>query len=203
MNKSTLLVLCIAIFALPSVARVRANVVINDPDAIAAERIALAHACFQQKRFALWNENVHGIAKVIDRCMNEVAAGDHTHEKDLKQIRSMVIALPLPDNVSTAALRKLRAGEWHSWDHNAIYHADGTWLADPGIDDKTTGHWHIEDRRYSSGPDKKFTAAGTYTIILLDQDYFLYKQGDKLFFERRRPSSWPSAIPASVSQAAR
>ena len=61
------------------------------------------------------------------------------------------------------------------------FKADGTWTMLPAEKDATRGTWHIAGNQYSSTVDKTYR----YTIILLDDHYFIYMDKDAVFIEVR------------------
>jgi hypothetical protein len=95
---------------------------------------------------------------------------------------------PAPANGDSHALSALRLGLWHSSRHDYTYKANGTWkMTDGGEDDPdaTHGVWSIQGNRYTDYATEADSDTGTYTLILLDHENFIFADNDTIFYEKR------------------
>ena len=85
---------------------------------------------------------------------------------------------PMPRNVDSRKLSQLLVGEWQSPRHTYAFRADGTY----GVADEQRDNWRIDGNEYiddvSRGP-----------IILIDDTYFVYAEGQGVAFYMRANDS--------------
>ena len=101
-------------------------------------------------------------------------------------VDSKIIHLPVPHDSDSAALSKLRVGEWHSARHDYQYNLSATWRMNNAPEDTTHGTWLIKGSQYmETFATENGTSATTYTLILVDKENFIFTDGAHLFFEKR------------------
>ena len=93
---------------------------------------------------------------------------------------------PAPPDGDSAALARRLAGTWRSPRHDYLYRADGSWTMLPAERDTVHGRWHIAGNRLeiTSGYGKEQTTEN-YTVIMIDDDDFVYVDRETVFFEKR------------------
>jgi len=92
-------------------------------------------------------------------------------------LNAEILRHPAPQDSDSNALSKLRVGKWQSPRHTYIFSSQGAWRMAPE-DGTTSGHWHIVGNQY-------WDEGAQFTIILLTNDYFVFTDGTKVFFEWR------------------
>jgi hypothetical protein len=92
-------------------------------------------------------------------------------------LNAEILRNPAPIDSDTKALSKLMVGKWQSPRHAYIFSSDGLWRMAPESG-TTNGHWRIDGNQYLDGNSH-------YSIILLNQNYFVFTDGETVFFEWR------------------
>jgi hypothetical protein len=92
---------------------------------------------------------------------------------------------PAPANSDSADFSKLRLGVWHSPRHDYRYKADGTWRMIDDEENTTHGTWSIKGNSYDEHAAADIAQPESYTIILLNAEYFIFTDGNALFIEKR------------------
>lgn len=150
-----------------------------------AELTAL-EAKYDQAKFAY--DDASRAKYVMDLCklrFQLIMAG----RDDWPAVDAEIIKHPVPRNSDSVALSKLRVGTWHSSRHDYRFEINGTWrMRDGGVEDPdaTHGNWSIKGAQYSetfAGEDG--ASATTFTIVLADEENFIFTDGTNLFFEKR------------------
>ncbi len=103
-----------------------------------------------------------------------------------KWVDAEIIRHPAPPD--TAIFSSLRLGVWHSPRHDYTYKANGTWkMTDGGTDDPAATHglWSIKGNRYTDYVPGADSDTQPYTLILADNENFIFTDGTHLFFEKR------------------
>jgi hypothetical protein len=100
-----------------------------------------------------------------------------------------IVLYPAPKDSDAKTLSRLLVGRWESPRHDYIYYKNGKWSMLPIEPDVTHGHWRIVGNQYWDGDvvENGAVAHGTpYTIILLNQKYFVFTNSpESAFFEQR------------------
>ncbi|CAN5589067.1 hypothetical protein BH09VER1_BH09VER1_40790 [soil metagenome] len=95
---------------------------------------------------------------------------------------------PAPKNSDSKAFTKLLVGRWQSPRHIYLFRNDGTWRLAPK-DGTTHGTWHIKGNQftqsYHSKDNPSNDSKATETIILLNQEYFVFGDTRGVYFEYR------------------
>jgi hypothetical protein len=84
---------------------------------------------------------------------------------------------PAPKGADSAALTKLRLGEWSSPRHEYLYRKDGAV--------NTNGKWRIEGNQYTEFVPGNSRGTNNYSIILLTAKDFIFTDGKVVFFEKK------------------
>lgn len=133
--------------------------------AVEANRLSLLHGLIRQRA--------------------ELARAGKTAE--LQACDAQIRSHPAPPDDSAALTRRL-AGTWRSPRHDYLYRADGTWTMLPAERDATRGRWHLAGNRLeiASGGGKG-RIIGTYTVIVISDEDFVYADRETVFFVKRLP----------------
>ena len=110
------------------------------------------------------------------------------NEDGWQEVDHEIAQHPAPANGDSQALSKMRLGVWHSPRHDYTYKANGTWkMTDGGSDDPdaTHGLWSIKGNRYTDYVPGADSDTQTYTLILIDHEYFIFADKDTIFYEKR------------------
>ncbi|CAN5589143.1 hypothetical protein BH09VER1_BH09VER1_40800 [soil metagenome] len=99
------------------------------------------------------------------------------HDAQVLAIDAELKKYPAPRNSDSKALTKLRVGHWQSPRHTYIFRENGTWRFAPE-DGTTSGTWQIKGNQY-------LESDRPYTILVANQKYFVYTDGQAVFFEYR------------------
>ncbi len=99
------------------------------------------------------------------------------HDAQVLAIDAELKKYPAPKDSDSKALTKLRVGHWQSPRHTYIFRDNGTWRFAPE-DDSTSGTWQIKGNQY-------FESDRPYTILVANPKYFIYTDGQAVFFEYR------------------
>jgi tetratricopeptide (TPR) repeat protein len=101
-----------------------------------------------------------------------------THDRmggpNLDGVDEELIKHPMPRNVNSRKLSQLLIGEWESPRHVYAFRADGTY----GVADEQRDKWRIDGNEYIDD-----VARGK--IILIDDKYFVYAEGQAIVFYLR------------------
>jgi hypothetical protein len=112
---------------------------------------------------------------LADEVFEHITNGGRNSQID--KLNAELKRLPAPENSDSKQESRLHVGKWQSTRHTYIFRADGTWRFAPE-DGTTHGRWHISGNRYFEGDS-------AYTIILLNRQYFLFTDGQYVFYEYR------------------
>lgn len=112
--------------------------------------------------------------KITAREDSEIAAIDEEIRKS-----------PMTSNYDSKLLSRLRVGEWESPRHDYLYRSDASWTMLPIIPNVTRGRWKIERNMYYDWVPIYAPKELPYKIILLDDHYFIFSNGNQLFYEKR------------------
>jgi hypothetical protein len=86
-----------------------------------------------------------------------------------------------PVDSDSKKLSRLLVGKWSSHRHDYLYRANGIWTMLPAEKDTTHGRWRIKGNQYfdSNGEETQ------YTIILITEKDFVFKNKEDIFYETR------------------
>ena len=111
--------------------------------------------------------------------------GNSTIDEKISAINNEVKKHPLPPNSDGKSLSRLRVGEWESPRHDYLYRSNHTWTMLPIENDVTHGLWKIDGNKYYDWVPVYSPLRPVYTIILLDANYFVFTDGEHVFYEKR------------------
>lgn len=122
---------------------------------------------------------------------HEVVEHIRTHGGNADLVEALSLELgqyPAPQNSDSKALSKLLVGHWQSPRHTYIFQNDGTWRLAPE-DGTTHGNWNIKGNQFTQSYHSKdkpsSDSKATDTIILLNQEYFVFGDARGVCFEYR------------------
>lgn len=99
------------------------------------------------------------------------------HDAQALAIDAELKKYPFPKDSDSKALTTLRVGQWQSPRHTYIFRENGTWRFAPE-DGDASGTWKIKGNQY-------FESDRAYTLLVLNQKYCVYTDGQAMFFEYR------------------
>ena len=125
---------------------------------------------------------IHTLLEMHDKLM-EIGKGPQWTDAVYARFRAIDDAMrlyPAPASSDSAKLSKLRLGKWRSPRHDYLYRKDGTWTMLPIESPETThGTWKIKG-------NQSIEWGTPYTIILLDENDFIFTEKDgTAYYERR------------------
>lgn len=108
-------------------------------------------------------------------------------DKDIEvsTIDEEVKRYPMPSTADSKLLSKLRVGHWESPRHDYLYRSDYSWTMLPVGNDVTHGLWEIEGNKYYDWVPILFPTRYVFKIILLDDRYFVFTDGEHIEYEKR------------------
>ncbi len=89
---------------------------------------------------------------------------------------------PAPAATDGAALAKILPGKWQTPRHTFLYQADGSFHLLPLDMDGGTNRWKIKANEYLDNVSLEPSKWSRYTIILLNEKHFVYRDKDAVFF---------------------
>lgn len=175
-NSSFVIRICFVILALVPLSGIISPLHADEKsDLAAAKKTYAASSHDESARLA----HVKKLAAILDGIISKFRkTGDRSKSDVTQSIYDELKKFPAPKNSDSSALKKLRIGKWASPRHEYLFRANGTWSMLPLEPDATAGDWRIEGNTYIDD-------SGKFTIILLDEKYFIYTQGGDVFFEAR------------------
>jgi hypothetical protein len=114
------------------------------------------------------------LAQIADRLVSEYRRGQRNDELT-GAINSELQKHPAPKDIDSKKLRQLLVGKWESPRHVYVYRANGKCGTEDG---PISGNWRIQGNQLIQDSSRG-------TIILLNSDYFIYAEGDSVFFHSR------------------
>ncbi len=96
-------------------------------------------------------------------------------ENTVREVNSEVQKHPAPRNSDSKKLSRLLVGSWQSPRRTYIFRANGKWGGEGG---SMSGNWRISGNQLLEDGSHR-------TIILIDQNYFIYSENGDLFFHVR------------------
>jgi len=149
----------------------------NEVQGLDSAKRRFAQAGYSERSRMIYVET---LARLLGHEISEhIFSGGHNSQID--EINTELKRYPAPQNSDSEKLSALREGKWQSTRHTFIYCRDGTWRLAPESG-TTHGHWHIAHNQF-------FTDDVAYTIILLNRDYFVFTDGEYVFYEYRLPKT--------------
>lgn len=106
-------------------------------------------------------------------------------DTEISAIDKEIKKYPLSSKSDSKILTRLRVGEWESPRHSYLYRSDYSWTMLPIENDVTHGLWEIEGNKYYDWVPIYSPRRSTCFIILLDAKYFVFADGDYLYYEKR------------------
>ena len=97
------------------------------------------------------------------------------YENTVREVNSELQKHPAPPNSDSKKLSKLLVGSWRSPRRVYIFRANGKWGTEGG---PVSGSWRINGNQL-------MLEEGSRTIILIDQNYFIYSENEALAFHVR------------------
>ena len=129
---------------------------------------------------------VNKLAQAIDGYLDEhFKTGDRKNDSALSAIEAEMKLHPAPPGADAKKLSKLVPGEWQSPRHDYLFRPNGTYSMLPLEKGATAGHWRIEGNQFIDTSDAEPGNPWRFTIILLNEKYFVYSDKDGVYFESR------------------
>jgi hypothetical protein len=118
------------------------------------------------------------LAQIRERQLHQYWQEGNTspeNEKTVREVNSELQRHPAPPNSDSKKLSKLLVGSWKSPRRVYIFRANGKWGTEDG---PVSGSWRISGNQLMEDGSRR-------TIILIDQNYFIYSENEALFFHVR------------------
>ena len=116
------------------------------------------------------------LARIADPLVAEYRQSGRRHDEVMTVINSEWKKHPAPRDIDSKKLRQLLVGKWDSPRRTYVFRADGKCGAEDG---PISGNWRIEGNQLIQGDSSG-------TIILLNDDYFIYAgDHEAVFFHTR------------------
>lgn len=129
---------------------------------------------------------VNRLAKIVDAFVTDrLTSGSRKSSKDLDPVYAELRKHPAPKDSDSRKLSQFLVGKWQSPRHEYLFRKDGTWSMLPLEEGTTHGTWRIEGNQYSDTAATKPPMTSRYTIIVLNERYFVFMDKDYVFFESR------------------
>jgi hypothetical protein len=115
------------------------------------------------------------LALIADRLVSGYIASGQRNDEKMTAINSELKKHPAPKNADGRKLSELLVGKWQSPRHVYVFRANGKWGNEDG---PVASNWRIKGNQLTEDSSHG-------TIILLNSDYFIYSEGDSVFFHSR------------------
>jgi hypothetical protein len=117
------------------------------------------------------------LAQIRERQLKQYWQGEMSaeSEKATREVNSELQKHPAPANADSKSLSRLLVGSWQSPRRVYIFRANGKW---GNKDGPVSGSWRISGNELIEDGSRG-------TIILIDQNYFIYSEKEDLFFHLR------------------
>jgi hypothetical protein len=115
------------------------------------------------------------LAQIADKLVSRYRESGERNDKVMTAINAELQKHPLPSNSDAQKLSHLLVGKWESPRRVYVFRADGKYGTEDG---PITSSWKIKGNQLIEGNSRG-------TIILLNSDYFIYSEGDAVFFHSR------------------
>lgn len=149
------------------------------PAADIAQEIATATQACQQDALA-GNETARytcavRLAAIADRLVSHFRSSGQREPEAVNAVWAELKKYPMPANSDSQKLAKFLIGKWSSPRRIYIFKANGRYGSEGDSMDRT---WKIQGNQL-------IESDGKGTLILLDSKYFIYTEGDQVFFHSR------------------
>jgi hypothetical protein len=115
------------------------------------------------------------LANLMDGLVAQYRQSGERHNEEMIALPAEMKKHPAPKNSDSKKLSQLLVGRWASPRHEYVFRKDGkSGMADGPMNTR----WRIHGNQYNDGSKDQ-------TIILLDKDYFIFRDGDDVFFHSR------------------
>jgi hypothetical protein len=118
---------------------------------------------------------VEKLAQIADRLVSRYRQNGERNDEAMTAINTELKNHPLLSDSDSKKLSKLLIGKWSSPRRRYVFKANGKYGAEDGPMNES---WQIKGNQLIEGNSRG-------TIILLNSDYFIYSQGDAVFFHSR------------------
>lgn len=115
------------------------------------------------------------LANIADKLVNRFREKGERDDDALNAVWAELKKYPMPADADSKKLSKLLVGKWDSPRHTYAFKANGKYGL---VDEPATQTWKIVGNKFAQEDSKN-------TIILLDSKYFIYTDGDAVFFHSR------------------
>lgn len=115
------------------------------------------------------------LAQIADRLVIQYRGSGQRNDEFMGAVNSELQKHPAPRDIDSNKLRQLLVGKWDSPRHTYVFRANGKWGNEDG---PVSSNWLIKDNQLIEDGSRG-------TIILLNSDYFIYTEGESVFFHSR------------------
>jgi len=115
------------------------------------------------------------LAEIANRLVSEYRRSGQRNDDLMGAINSELQKHPAPKNIDSRKLSQLLVGKWESPRRVYVYRANGKCGTEDG---PISGNWRIQENQLIQDHSRRM-------IILLNSDYFIYAEGDSVFFHSR------------------
>lgn len=115
------------------------------------------------------------LAKIRDQQIHNYWKNGDTNLDSATAVNEELRKHPAPANSDSKKLSQSLIGNWQSPRRTYVFRANGKWGTEGGTMD---GSWRIKGNQLIEG-------SSSGTIILLNADYFIYSEGESVFFHAR------------------
>lgn len=123
------------------------------------------------------------IGKKLDQYTKEFReTGSRAHSSQMQALLQEAGKHPAPKDADAKKFTALMPGKWASPRHEYAYKKSGAYVMLPEEKDATQGKWRFKGNQFIQTDGDTDTA---YTVILLDKDFFIYRDKDAVFFMSR------------------
>jgi hypothetical protein len=118
---------------------------------------------------------VEKLAQIADRLIGRYRENGERNDEAMTEINAELKKHPLPADSDSRKLTKFLIGKWDSPRHTYIFNANGKYGVEDGSINRS---WQIKGNQLIENDSRG-------TIILLNSKYFIYAEGDGVFFHSR------------------